>query len=110
MLAGAWQEHIKRASVSLGMLARMRQERMKTASVSLGMVAVVWQECIKRASVIFGVAAEIADFRGLVLVPLSGLKRPPPNFSLIVRLLLLLEWPLLICVAGEQLEIIWQIL
>ncbi len=34
----------------------------------------------------FALVAEIADFRGLVLVPLSGLKRPPPNFSLIVLL------------------------
>ena len=63
MLAGMWQERIKRASVSFGMLARMRQERMKTTSVSFGVLAGVWQERIKRASVTFRMLARMRQGR-----------------------------------------------
>ena len=104
MLAGVWQERIKRASVSFRLLAGVWQEHIKKASVSLGVLAGRTQAMLKtelkaanapagrsrakspECSLDFVLVAEIADFRGLVLVPLSGLERPPPNFSLTVLL------------------------
>ena len=69
-----------------------REESMNSRWLCEMMPGAAREDCV--------LVAEIADLKGLILVPLNGLKRPPPNFSLIVRLLLLLEWPLLICGRG----------
>ena len=73
---------ITAASVLAGRTQAMLKTVLKAASAPAGRSRAKPPEC----SLDCVLVAEIADFRGLVLVPLSGLKRPPPNFSLIVLL------------------------
>ena len=70
------------ASVLARRTQAMLKAELKAASAPAGRSRAKPPEC----SLDCVLVAEIADFWGLVLVPLSGFKRPPPNFSLIVLL------------------------
>ena len=69
------------ASVLAGHTQAMLKTELKAASAPAGRSRAKPPECSLGCVLV----AEIADFKGLVLVPLSGLKRPPPNFPLIVQ-------------------------